>query len=47
MKKAKILYDKNGKLLGIEILGASKILGVVPKIKESFLIQSISPNLTP
>jgi len=40
-------FDKNGKLLGIEILGASKILGVVPKIKESFLSQSISPNLAP
>lgn len=40
-------FDKEGKLLGIEILGASKILGVVPKTKERFLSRSISSNPIP
>lgn len=40
-------FDEEGKLLGIEILGASKILGVVPKIRESFLNQSIRFHVTP
>ena len=37
-------FDKKGKLLGIEILDASKILGVVPKIKERFISQAIPSN---
>lgn len=35
-------FDKKGKLLGIEILGASKILGVTPKINEKLLTSSFS-----
>ena len=34
-----IEFDKKGKLLGIEILGASKILGVKPKIREKTIGQ--------
>lgn len=30
-------FDKEGKLLGVEVLGASKILGVKPKIKAKTL----------
>lgn len=40
-------FDKEGRLLGIEILGASKILGVVPKIRENFLSQSTPFHVTP
>lgn len=35
--------DKKGKLLGIEILEASKILGVVPKIKKKLLLSVAQP----
>ena len=35
-------FDKKGKLLGIEILGASKILGATPKINEKLLDQVAS-----
>ena len=35
-------FDKKGKLLGIEILGVSKILGVTPRINEKLINQFVS-----